>query len=106
MRVAAAIRVVISHSSSRSRTRSSTRRGRLALRRREAGSLVDLFDEILAEAALHFGMNRHQLRDPSLALLRGEVVNLDLAGRSDLLERVRIVLGGRVVEELGRLFHG
>src|SRR5215471_21345842 len=98
--VAAAIRVAMIHSSSRSRMRSSTTGNRSARRRREARCLVDLFDKVLAEAALHLGVNRHQLGDPGLTLIRGEHVELQFAGRLDLLQRVGVVLGGGLVEEI------
>src|SRR6516162_7233684 len=110
--VAAAISVMMIHSSSRSRMRSSTRlilvipprageklregavtgikKSPLARRRRclrlwrdEARGLVDLVDEILAEAALHLLVHRHQLGHPGLLLLVGEIVELDLAGGLD-----------------------
>src|SRR5438128_1968572 len=51
----------------------------LRLRRREARCLVDPLDEILAEAALHLGMHRHQFADPGLLLGLGEDVNFGLA---------------------------
>src|SRR5215472_5190642 len=62
---------------------------RSGLRHHEAGGLIDLVDEILAEAAPHFLVDRHQLGDPGLLPLIGEVVNLDPAGGLDLLECLR-----------------
>src|SRR5260370_29107922 len=76
------------------------------LRRYEPGGLVDLVDEVLAEAAPHFLVDRHQLGDPGLLLLVGEVVKLELAGGLDLFERLVVVLRGGLVEIVGRFFHG
>src|SRR3984893_19410856 len=78
---------------------------RSGLRGREARGLVDLVDEVLAEAALHFLVDRHQLGDPGLLLLVGEDMDLELAGGLDLLERVDVVLCGSLVEEVGRFLY-
>src|ERR1700759_2761729 len=108
--------------SSRSRMRSSTwstmfpsaqnpdpraspcRRGAprsLRLRRGKAGGLVDLIDEVLAKPALHLLVHRHQLGDPRLLFGVGEIMDLDLAGGFDLLERLLVVLRRGLVEIVG-----
>src|SRR5260370_17035828 len=54
------------------------------LRRYEPGGLVDLVDEVLAEAAPHFLLDRHQLGDPTLLLLVGQSVKPELPARLTL----------------------
>src|SRR5277367_3460590 len=117
--VAAPISVAMTHSSNRLRKRSSTgvpanwapayyRRNPAAsgLRRNEARRLVDPFDKVLAEPALHLFVYRHQLGDPGLLLLVGEDMHVNLAGRLDLVEGVGIVLCRGIFEERRRFLYG
>src|ERR1700728_3354409 len=77
----------------------------LRLRRREARGFVDALDEVLAEAALHLGVDRHQLGNPGLLLGVAEDVDLGLARRPDLFDGIGIVPRRGVVEERACFLH-
>src|SRR5512142_1336479 len=92
--VAAAISVAISHSSRWSGSLSIAARRRWSLL---AGGLVDLLDQLGADARAHLLVHHAQLVDPLLALGRRLGVELDLAARLHRRQRVVVLLLGDLV---------
>src|SRR5215831_16043182 len=98
MSVAAAIRLAIRISSSRSRTRNGSFSmddvlGAL-LRRAGAGLLVDRLDEVLADAGRHLFMDREQPLAPLSTFLIGELDELGIARGLVLGQRLLVLLLG------------
>src|SRR5258708_9355073 len=95
--VAAAIRLAMRISSSRSRIRRGSlsmgeragvgRRAPRLLRRAHPGFLVDRLDEVLADARRHLLMYLKQAFAPLVLFLSGQGVELHLAGYLNLRQR-------------------